>query len=71
MVKQLTCSTITPEERTRRQAAVNTARASVGLEGFKLSREEEVRAQQYVDGKMTLQEFVGRSIAPNTESNLP
>lgn len=51
---------VSPEERARRQDAVNTARASVGLEGFRLSADEEQRAARYIDGQMSLEEFVGR-----------
>lgn len=46
-------------ERTRRQEAVNSARASVRLEGFTLSADEEARAQRYIAGEITLDEFVG------------
>lgn len=47
--------TISDIERSRRQSAVNYARASVGLEGFSLS---EAHAQRFVDGQISLQEFV-------------
>ncbi|MFY2087676.1 antitoxin VbhA family protein [Achromobacter xylosoxidans] len=50
--------TISDTERSRRQSAVNYARASVGLEGFSLSEADEAHAQRFVDGQMTLQEFV-------------
>lgn len=49
--------TISDTERSRRQSAVNYARASVGLEGFSLS-EAEAHAQRFVDGQISLQEFV-------------
>lgn len=50
-----------PEKR-KRQEAVDAARASVGLEGFRLSADELHRAQQYIDGEITLQEFVEAKI---------
>ncbi|CUR73218.1 hypothetical protein BN2905_25040 [Achromobacter xylosoxidans] len=50
--------TISDTERGRRQSAVNYARASVGLEGFSLSEADEAHAQRFVDGQITLQEFV-------------
>ncbi len=58
--KKEAASAISPDERARRQNAVNTARASVGLEGFRLSADEEQRAARYIDGQMNLEEFVGR-----------
>nr|WP_262377782.1 antitoxin VbhA family protein [Pseudomonas lundensis] len=45
--------------------AVNYARASVGLEGFKLSAFEEENARAYVEGEITLNEFLTRSL-PST-----
>ncbi|WP_129526945.1 antitoxin VbhA family protein [Achromobacter agilis] len=50
--------TISDIERSRRQSAVNYARASVGLEGFSLSEADEAHAQRFVDGQISLQEFV-------------
>ncbi|KAG1259972.1 hypothetical protein G6F65_015168 [Rhizopus arrhizus] len=50
--------TISDIERSRRQSAVNYARASVGLEGFSLSEANEAHAQRFVDGQISLQEFV-------------
>lgn len=50
--------TISDTERSRRQSAVNYARASVGLEGFSLSEADEAHAQRFVDGQISLQEFV-------------
>lgn len=49
-------------DRAERLRAVNHARASVGLEGFKLSAAEEENARAYVEGEITLDEFLGRSI---------
>lgn len=42
----------------RRQSAVSYARASVGLEGFSLSETDEAHAQRFIDGQISLQEFV-------------
>ena len=53
------------DDRAERLRAVNYARASVGLEGFKLSKVEEENARAYVEGEITLDEFLRRSI-PST-----
>ncbi|WP_288407257.1 antitoxin VbhA family protein [uncultured Pseudomonas sp.] len=53
---------ITNAEREQRRKAVEYACASIGLEGFVLSAEEKRRAQAFVDGKLTLTEFVSASI---------
>lgn len=50
--------TLSDTERSRRQSAVNYARASVGLEDFSLSEADEAHAQCFVDGQISLQEFV-------------
>lgn len=52
-------------DRAERLRAVNYARASVGLEGFKLSALEEENARAYIEGEITLAEFMERSI-PST-----
>ena len=49
---------ITEDERRKRKKAVNFARASVGLEGFKPSEAEEQRAARFVAGEIDLAEFV-------------
>lgn len=49
---------ISDEERRRRKAAVQQAFASVQLEGFVVTEQEQRRGQAFIDGKMTLQEFV-------------
>ena len=54
-----------PDERAKRLRAVKFARASVGLEGFTLSEIDAENAKAYVDGEMTLDEFLRRSI-PST-----
>ena len=46
-------------DRAERLRAVNYARASVGLEGFKLSAFEEENARAYVEGEITIDEFMG------------
>ena len=45
-------------ERRKRQEAVNYARASVGLEGFKPSEADEQRATRFIAGEIDLAEFV-------------
>ena len=45
-------------ERRKRLEAVNFARASVGLEGFKSSEESEQHAARFVAGEITLAEFL-------------
>jgi hypothetical protein len=50
--------TISGAERNRRVAAVNYARASVGLEGFSLSAADEEHSQRFINGDIDLEEFV-------------
>ena len=45
-------------ERRRRENAVNFARASVGLEGFKPSEEDEAHARRFSNGEIELEEFI-------------
>ena len=45
-------------ERRRRENAVNFARSSVGLEGFKPSKAEEAHARRFINGEIQLAEFV-------------
>lgn len=47
------------DSRSRRKQAIDFARASVELSGFKITKDEEARAQRYIDGEITLAEFVG------------
>ena len=49
---------ITEAERRKRQEAVNYARASVGLEGFKPSEADQQKAARFVAGEIDLAEFV-------------
>lgn len=51
-------SELSSSERRRREEAVNFARASIGLEGFKPSLEDETLAQRFIDGEIDLAEFV-------------
>lgn len=51
-------STISTAERKRREEAVNYSRASVGLEGLKLSKADEQHAQRFIDGEIELDEFI-------------
>ena len=53
-----TAAPITDDERRKRQEAVNYARASVGLEGFKPSEAYEQRAARFVAGEIDLADFV-------------
>lgn len=46
-------------ERKRREAAVQFARANVELEGFRVTPEEEVHCQRFINGEIDLAEFVG------------
>ena len=45
-------------ERLRREDAVNFARASVGLEGFTLSAQDEANAARLINGDLALAQFV-------------
>ena len=49
---------ISANERRRRENAVNFARSSVGLEGFKPSKAEEAHARRFISGEIDLAEFV-------------
>ncbi|MQU29729.1 chromosome segregation protein ParM [Pseudomonas helleri] len=46
------------DDREKRLRAVNYARASAGLEGFKLSAEDEENARAFVESEITLGEFI-------------
>ncbi|AVK05681.1 hypothetical protein APB27_21405 [Pseudomonas aeruginosa] len=48
----------TDAERARRQAAVDYARASLTLEGFTITPELERHALAFVNGELTLDEFI-------------
>lgn len=47
------------EERLKRKDAVDFARASLGLSGFKIATEHEARARRFIDGEISLEEFLG------------
>ena len=49
---------ITDAERRKRQQAVNFARASVGLEGFKPSPECEAQAVRFINGEIEIAEVI-------------
>ena len=53
-----TAAPITDDERRKRQEAVNYARASVGLEGFKPSEEAEAQMRRHINGEIDLAELV-------------
>lgn len=53
-----TPASITDAERRKRQEAVNYARASVGLEGFKPSEAAEQQSARFIVGQIDLVEFV-------------
>lgn len=53
--------TISAAERRLREDAVNSARASMGLEGFKSSPEAEAHAQRFVRGEIDLDEYLAPS----------
>lgn len=54
---------IAPGERQRRQAAIDFARGSVRLEGFVISDEAEAIGRRFVEGGMTLPEYVSAILA--------
>lgn len=45
-------------QRRKRQDAVDFARASVGLEGFRTSRDDDAIAKRFVNGEIDLSEFM-------------
>jgi hypothetical protein len=49
---------ISAAESRRRQAAVNFARASVGLEGFKPHKADEELSRRYVTGEITISDAI-------------
>ncbi|RMV92661.1 antitoxin VbhA family protein [Pseudomonas caricapapayae] len=55
--------TVSDAEMVRRQKAVDYARASLALEGFVISTDEEQRVQAFLSGKLTLAEFISVEIA--------
>lgn len=48
---------VSPAEKRRREQAVNFARASVGLEGFKPSPAAEASARQFINGRVNMAEL--------------
>ncbi len=59
--------TISAADRKLREEAVNYSRASVGLEGFKLSPADEAHAARFINGEINLAEFVKRRSGPANE----
>ena len=55
-------------DREKRLQAVEYARASVELEGFTLSALDEQHAAEYIDGRITLDEFTGSVPCPGQSS---
>jgi hypothetical protein len=51
----------------RRRDAVNFARASVGLEGYRLSEDAEGKAREFINGTIDLHEFL--EMKPNAKSS--
>lgn len=49
-------------EKQRRQEAVNYATASVGLSGFVVGESEERHAQRFINGEITLEQFVSAGL---------
>ena len=49
-----------PAERRRRQEAFDFARASVGLEGFVLTKEAEDLTRRFVNGEIELADFLSK-----------
>lgn len=61
---------IDPRERRRREDAFNYARASIGLEGFKISEALEQHARRFINGEIDMAEFLkGTSDDAAQESN--
>lgn len=57
-VKNMDVVEFTDAEGARRQAAVDYARASLTLEGFTITPELERHALAFVNGELTLDEFI-------------
>jgi len=58
MPTQILKPAISETERKLREQAVNYGRASVGLEGFILSPDDETHAKRFIEGEIELSEFV-------------
>ena len=58
---------ITDVERKRRQEAVDYARASIELSGYRLGTEDESRAQAFVNGDLDLSDFVNSTARSQLE----
>ena len=53
---------ISDEERQRRLEAVEQAQASVALEGFVITEAEKKHAMRYVNGEITLEEYINAAV---------
>jgi hypothetical protein len=53
---------ISTDEQQARQKAVGFATASVGLEGFKLSEDDQELAARYVSGELDIESFIATAI---------
>ena len=51
---------LSAEERRKREDAVRFANASIALEGFKVSAEEQARSDRFIAGEIDLAEFLKR-----------
>jgi hypothetical protein len=60
-------SVIGAAERRKRQQAFDFARASIGLEGFKLSDEMEAHGRRFINGEIDLEEFLKRPIGQKAQ----
>lgn len=51
-------TSLSSEERKRREEAFRYACASVSLEGFKVGEKEKQHAQRFIDGEITLKQYL-------------
>ncbi len=56
--KKANVSAISPEEKARRADAVRRGFANTELEGFVISQKTKALAQRYIEGDITLEEFL-------------
>ncbi len=54
---------ISDDERAERRRAVDFSRGSIRLSGGELTPESEALARRYVDGELSLQEYVDAAVA--------
>ena len=65
----LPCDAVSDVERRRREKAVNFARVSVGLEGFKPSKEVEAQTRRFISRDLSLAEFVHGVVVTEIEES--